>query len=509
MNIGELFVKLGFDADEQAVKSFEKSIGDLTASLGVIVTTTTAALVALDKFTDGTLRSVAAIRSMSMQSGISMQDLKRWGLAANMSDVTLSAESAMQSIQALQNNLTQIRLGSGNVAPFQMLGIDTTGKNAIQVLNDMRGAIKGLNNSTATNLISQTGLSPQFISLLRLGSDEYSKLNKQLLLSGEQNVKVMQVANAFNTLKINLQLLTDQAVAKMTPELNKLIDSFSQFAPYFIKAVSKILEFGARLATTFIRVAKIFKEWGGYLPLIAGGALVFNTALATMNKEMLALFINTGRVMAIMLALFGLLEDIQVWKKGGQSLIGDLFGPYKKEYDWMLNTLKYGGEAAGGAWTGAKVGGIVGPEGVPIGAGIGALLGPLSDIIMHNLPQSNIHNAKNSSQSNTENHNIHNHNIQNLSQPNTENIQNLSQSNIHNHNINNLARPNIENHTIQNLSQPNIQNSSSSNTQNHKTNSDNKLTFNIQSSESVDKAAINSLKLAFSGAELILNNAGV
>ncbi len=145
MNIGDFFVTLGFNADTTKVKDFAKAIGDLPLDVAA---------------------GIAAL--------------------AGLEQANVSAEAVAGSVSALERNMAEIRLGRGNIAPFQMLGIGIN-QNAFGVLSQLRERIKGLDRPTATNLISQMGINPEMINVLSMTNEQFEQLSKTVSgMTGEQ-----------------------------------------------------------------------------------------------------------------------------------------------------------------------------------------------------------------------------------------------------------------------------------------------------------------------------------
>ena len=210
----------------------------------------------------------------------------------------------MGSVQALESNLAQIRLGEGNIAPFQLLGISPIGKNAVQVIEDLREAIKGIDDMTATNIIQQMGLSPEMLTLLRMSKEEmaqYSAIAQQYMLSPEQRQAMQQYAMGLRLVHMQLNYIKDTLILKLMP-------AFINFS----KNLATIINQGAEIVNTLVDVIQ-------KVPLV-------RTALGGLAMFIMARF---NPVLAAITALYLLLEDIAVYFAGGKSVTGLLFGNNK------------------------------------------------------------------------------------------------------------------------------------------------------------------------------------
>ncbi len=178
MKLGEFFVELGIQGGDKAVST----IKDLVQGIGNLPLEAAAAIVAIGgieySLTQLTVRAVdtaISLQHFTDQTGLSGQELQHWQGAAEQANI--SAESLQSSVAALEKNMAEIRLGRGNISPFQMLGIGVN-QNAFGVLRQIRESIKGMNPAMATNLISQMGISPEMISLLKVSNSEFERMMK-------------------------------------------------------------------------------------------------------------------------------------------------------------------------------------------------------------------------------------------------------------------------------------------------------------------------------------------
>lgn len=193
--IEEIFIKLGFKVDKKPLDDTDKSVKNVISSVKKIATATVLAIAALDRMATSLGRNNQELINFTRQTGLSIDNLNKIAGAGMLIDVNFSSEKAAQGLMSLQSNLAQIRLGQGNIEPFQILGVSPVGKDATQIIEDLREAIKGVDDMTAVNLIQQMGLSPEFISLLRLTKEEYNDLiatSQRFMLNEEQRAALQK-----------------------------------------------------------------------------------------------------------------------------------------------------------------------------------------------------------------------------------------------------------------------------------------------------------------------------
>ena len=302
--LDEIFVALGFKVDDKKVKQFDNNIKTTVSSLKRMVVIAAGAVTALDRLTNSLLKANQAYISFNQQTGLSIDSMNRLVGAGMLANYSLTPEAMMNSIQALQSNLAAISIGQGNIAPFQLLGISPVGKEATQIIEEWRIALQGVDEAMAVNIIQQMGLSPEMLSLLRLSSEEMNRLNaaaQQFMLTGPQRQALNKFAMDMRLVHMEMAYLKDKVLISIAPHLIKFLSNFN-----------KILELMFQ-----------YKEVLAWLGV--GGV----AAIMKMDKavKILGITINAtfGKWLAALTAIYLILEDLAVWRSGGQSLIGDLY----------------------------------------------------------------------------------------------------------------------------------------------------------------------------------------
>ncbi len=272
MNIGELFVTLGIKGQGLGtLKEIGKTIANLPVDAAAAIAGMAGISLELSKMADQAIHTAVAFKSFGNQTGLSWKELQKWQIVAEQANV--STDAVASSVEALERNIQEIRIGRGNIAPFQMLGINPVGQNAFQVIEQLRTRTKGINPAMATNLIAQMGLSPEMMNVLRLSDRQFAEF-----------------ANRVHG--INERQEQDFLKAKLT------VTQFGQSFRYamfgivsdFVEAIQKSTQF----KDTLIAIG-----------LVAAGIAVY-------------FFPVTAAVAALILVL----DDLAVYFTGGKSLTG-------------------------------------------------------------------------------------------------------------------------------------------------------------------------------------------
>lgn len=327
MKLAEFFVQLGVKADNQTLKNFSGGVKALRRELIGVQVAFAGAIFGLDRFVNGSLNGVVALKNLNKQTGLSIKELQKWQQAGQLSNLSLSADQIAQSIGNLEQNLSAIRMGQGNIAPFQLLGIDVAGKNAFAVLDQLRDIIKNIDPATATNLLGQLGLSPEFINVLKISRKEFQELGENTFLNKRQQDDIDDLGTTIKMLTLRFKALKDQAVAKIAPELNALIKNFFKW----------LKDNGDKVINTISTVANIFSSFVSAIGGAVGLMTSFIEKTLGVENGIKSISIAVGLLTASfapfltgLLLFIALLDDIRVWQTGGESLFGDFYNTLNK-----------------------------------------------------------------------------------------------------------------------------------------------------------------------------------
>ncbi len=291
MNIGDLFVRLGFDVDDKKLQSFDKGVSSLVTNFNLSTVAIGAAIYALDRFIESSIRAGTSIYNFNQQTGLSQDKLQQWQVAASLSNTALSVDDVTSSIQALENNLLEIRkFGSGNIAPYAFLGINPGEvTDAFDLLDKIRDKLSTVDRITATNLLQKFGLNPGFINILTKSKDEFDALTAGMRRSDESVKELERLGESLAKIKLEFGLLKDNIVVDIAPGL---IEAFGKIE----KSIMRFKEFGDEFPNAMHRMA------------IGAGVL-----LAVLNP-----------VAAALVGIVAAIDDIMAYRKGEDSWIGNL-----------------------------------------------------------------------------------------------------------------------------------------------------------------------------------------
>jgi hypothetical protein len=320
MKVAELFAVIGLQTDEKKAKDFFNILSNGKGILMGLATMAVGGSLALGAMIDRSLNAALALSQFSAQTGLSAQALQEWQQVGDQLSIT--SEEVQSSISGVHRALAMVRLGAGNIAPFQMLGIDVN-QDVWSVLNQLRQKVRSgmYDRTTLTGLMEQMGLSPSMVKMLQLSNKEFDKMvDRKAIISPEQ----IQRAEQFNA-----------SIRKMGWEIRyTFMEAFMNVAPSlegFVRVGMKVIKY-------------LGEAWGGFDRLIKT-TIGWDRALKGLVMVLGVIMLALNPVYAVMAALIFLLHSYQQTVSGGSfSVIGtfmktivDVIGGAVKAFKFIID----------------------------------------------------------------------------------------------------------------------------------------------------------------------------
>lgn len=232
--------------------------------------------IALDKMVTKLAQANQLYTNFQRQTGMSMNSaIGMAGAMANL-DISMTPQEIMQNMQNLQSNLIGVQFGMGNIAPYQMAGINPMGAN----FDTIRKQLKGFAPAYRTFLLQQMGLDPRLGALIDLSDKEYLKQKQEAL-------------------ELYLSPADRKTIQELTPEWNKVNLKF-------VKGWDRLV---MMLSRDFVGLGKILADlWGTLIDILEA----FNTIL----KPILDV------ITLVLRPIYLLLDDLIGFIIGKDSIIG-------------------------------------------------------------------------------------------------------------------------------------------------------------------------------------------
>lgn len=333
--------------EKSALVDKRNAIMGVVKGLGAFAIGAVIAYKAVDRMVNSLAIANSRMIAFQRQTGISFASLNKYASASASVNFNATPEQMANTMQTLASNLYDIRMGRGDISPYQELAFvggkpfNPMGMSVEQLIENVREAIKGVGDVQATNLITRMGFSPDDLLMLRMTREEFEKINN-LFLSPQEREQMNAYSLQIKKMRLEFQLMKDRALLAIMPLFVKLTNSITNFSTVWGKVLTDF--------TKFVQSSNFIQSG------IKGIGIALGVMLVALNP-----------VLAGFTALYLVLEDLAYWYAGKGSLFGDIFGERgseKYKNSWMgkaTNVLGKGFSASDKLDWGSSFAGVLNP----------------------------------------------------------------------------------------------------------------------------------------------------
>ncbi len=284
---------------------------------------------AIDRMVNSLATANSRMIAFQRQTGISFESFNKYASAAASVNFNATPEQMANTMQNLANNLYDIRMGRGDISPYQELSFvggksfNPMGMTVEQLIESVREAIKGVGDVQATNIITRMGFSPDDLLMLRMTREEMEKIN-DLFLSPKEREQMNAYSLQIKKMRLEFQLMKDRAILALMPA--------------FVRLTNKITNLSV--------------VWGNLLTGFTNfiqSSPVLETVFKNITIALVGMLAVTKPLYAGFMAIYLVLEDLAYWYAGKGSLFGDIFGERGSE-KFNNSAIGKATNAIGGAW---------------------------------------------------------------------------------------------------------------------------------------------------------------
>lgn len=342
-SLGELFVELGVFADTKELQQFEEKLKKVNDSMKKaskessktninikgfiknvrnVALAVSGAIYALNRMTNTLVQNNQEFLNLIRNSDIALSSFQKWNNVGRMFGV----KNAAQQLASLNQRLFELKLTGRGAEGFMLAGINPMGQDAEGIMEQLRNRVAGLDDTSATFLLSQMGLDPSMLHLLRLTRKEFEDFNKEVIgyqLTQKQTEHIQALNAQLEIARIKLQYLKDRAVLAIMP--------------YFVKFMQSVV----RVTEGLMRLVKLTGNYIQTMSPLQKGILGVAAAIGVLKAALVALSAHpiVAGISAILGALYLILDDIGAYFSGGRSGIGYLLY-FFDELAQKLNEIK-------------------------------------------------------------------------------------------------------------------------------------------------------------------------
>lgn len=229
MKLGEFFIALGFDVDDQKLKEFNGQLKDGLKDMLKLSAVAAGAVYAVNSFVAGSVAAATALRNFNTETGNSIEALQKWQIGATLTNAAISADQVTASFQNMAQSIADVTMGKGPSGQFAMLGISNVrGMDVGEVMEQLRQNfdrnVEAWGLPQTVNLMREVGFDPGMLNALKMTRKEFDALVDGKILDPESRQRLVDLGDAIAKFKWEFKFFKDQLSAQWSPRLIEVIE---------------------------------------------------------------------------------------------------------------------------------------------------------------------------------------------------------------------------------------------------------------------------------------------
>lgn len=214
MQVGSLFMALGFDVDDKKLDEFSDKVGGLRKGLLGVAGTAAAGVAALSAMSMSASNTAMDVRNVADQIRLSSDEVRQFYAVLQGAYPRASMQDALGILTALRDTIVDFELGEGASGIAALLGLEPNQiaqMNEMELLSAVRGVVgnQSFSREKTDQLIEQLGLPRDFVRLFRMPEQQFQELLDRPRLQDEYQNNLEELAFATGELTYYFGLLKD------------------------------------------------------------------------------------------------------------------------------------------------------------------------------------------------------------------------------------------------------------------------------------------------------------
>lgn len=251
MNVGELFVSLGFDVDDKKLKEFNDGIKTTAGEILKLAAIATGGLGAYENFF-GSLHRALSLKNFQTETGQAAEGLQRFQSVVNQVNSSISTDEAAARYRALANAMTDISQQGGGAALSRLTGgafhIGMKEEDVIEAIRNYKQQFIQQNGGgqigTAAHarLLDSIGLGAGTERAFDLTNQQYTRMSDFAVRSQEFIDSGTRLGNMLATLQQHWQVFVDKLMETWGPTIERWLIQIEQTLEKWIPVLLQIID---------------------------------------------------------------------------------------------------------------------------------------------------------------------------------------------------------------------------------------------------------------------------
>lgn len=242
MQIGSLFMALGFDVDDKKLDEFSEKVDGLRSGLLGVSGTAAAGVAALSAMSVTASNTALSIKNIADQTRSSEEEIQRFYSVLRGAYPKAELQDALGIMTALRDTIADAEFGEGATGIGALLGItDIANMTELQLLEAMREAVdaQSFSKEKVDQLIEQMGFPRDFGRVLRMPETQFQELYQREIIDEREQQALEDFAFALEEATYQLGQLKNNLGAIFAPIAERVMKPIGNVLGAFNEHINK------------------------------------------------------------------------------------------------------------------------------------------------------------------------------------------------------------------------------------------------------------------------------
>lgn len=245
MQIGSLFMALGFDVDDKKLDQFSGKIKGLRGGLVGVAGVAAAGVGALSAMAITGAKSANELSMTASAMDETTESIQRFHNVASQTNPALEISDSIAQLKAYQKALVDAEWSQGAIGTMALLDIDPRNTTPVEferrIAEAYQNPTQDITRPKLLSLLNEAGADNRFVKMLELTNAEYDKLAQRDIVTKEDIERLLSVGVAMEDLGHQAGLLTKELGALTSEVLVPAINGISDGVEFLRKDVPDAL----------------------------------------------------------------------------------------------------------------------------------------------------------------------------------------------------------------------------------------------------------------------------
>jgi len=242
MQIGSLFMALGFDVDDKKLDEFTGKIGSLRSGLTATAGIAAAGVSALSAMAFAGAKTAMGLTNFESQTNSSMEAVQRLANVATQLNNELSLDDAKAAFVSLYDTIVSAEWGEGATGILAQMGItDVAQKTPTDMINEFRRVWRettdGISQAKKQKFFEEAGLPRSFIDVIKAPQAEFDKLYNRKIINSSDIENLKELSRELQEVGYKFDYISKKIGAMSADLASSLLKPFNWFAEQNIKII--------------------------------------------------------------------------------------------------------------------------------------------------------------------------------------------------------------------------------------------------------------------------------